>query len=66
MIHIVNRLGLRTASLIIVLLTVTAWITVVQRFMFVHAATKAPAIDASRGESVPVAAPQALPRRVPS
>jgi CDP-diacylglycerol--glycerol-3-phosphate 3-phosphatidyltransferase len=51
---------------IIVLLTVTAWITVVQRFMFVHAATKAPALDASRGEPTPVAAPQALPRRVPS
>lgn len=59
-------LGGWVLAAIIVLLTVTAWITVVQRFMFVHAATKVPAIDASRGESVPVAAPQALPRRVPS
>jgi CDP-diacylglycerol--glycerol-3-phosphate 3-phosphatidyltransferase len=59
-------LGGWVLAAIIVLLTVTAWITVVQRFMFVHAATKVPAIDASRGESVPVAAPQALQRRVPS
>ena len=59
-------LGGWVLAAIIVLLTVTAWITVVQRFMFVHAATKVPAIDASRGEPVPVAAPQALQRRVPS
>jgi CDP-diacylglycerol--glycerol-3-phosphate 3-phosphatidyltransferase len=53
---------------IIVLLTVTAWITVVQRFMFVHAMTRATGAEAPRGEPVPVATPQPqpMPRRVPS
>lgn len=55
---------------IIVLLTVTAWITVVQRFMFVHSATKnvgagSPS-ESPRSEPIQVAAPQAMPRRVTS
>jgi CDP-diacylglycerol--glycerol-3-phosphate 3-phosphatidyltransferase len=61
-------LGGWVLAAIIVLLTVTAWITVVQRFMFVHAMTRATGAEPLRSEpvSAPVAAPQALPRRVPS
>jgi CDP-diacylglycerol---glycerol-3-phosphate 3-phosphatidyltransferase len=56
---------------IILLLTVTAWITVVQRFMFVYAATRPPMSSPPRSEPEPVPGPpvpppQALPRRVPS
>lgn len=57
---------------IIVLLTVTAWITVVQRFIAVHAATRpttSPSTaDMPRPETVPpsAATPPALPRHVTS
>jgi CDP-diacylglycerol--glycerol-3-phosphate 3-phosphatidyltransferase len=59
-------LGGWVLAAIIVLLTVTAWITVVQRFMFVHSATKTPAGDPLRVEPTPVVAAQPLSRRVPS
>ena len=64
-------LGGWVLAAIIVLLTVTAWITVVQRFIAVHAATRpvAPvaAADATRGEASPSAAtPPALSRHVTS
>jgi CDP-diacylglycerol--glycerol-3-phosphate 3-phosphatidyltransferase len=59
-------LGGWVLAAIIVLLTVTAWITVVQRFMFVHSATKTPAADPLRVEPTPVVAAQPLSRRVPS
>ena len=57
---------------IIVLLTVTAWITVVQRFIAVHAATRpttSPStVETPRPETVPpsAATPPALPRHVTS
>ena len=59
-------LGGWVLAAIIVLLTVTAWITVVQRFLFVHAATRMTA-EPVRGDKpappVSAPAPQALPRR---
>ena len=59
-------LGGWVLAAIIVLLTVTAWITVVQRFMFVHTATKSVGTESPRAEPIQVPAPQAIPRRVPS
>ena len=59
-------LGGWVLAAIIVLLTVTAWITVVQRFMFVHGATKVPVLGSTHGEVVPAAAAQPLPHRVTS
>jgi phosphatidylglycerophosphate synthase len=65
-------LGGWVLAAIIVLLTVTAWITVVQRFIVVHAATRAadlsPAAQSSRSESVApgAASPPALSRQVTS
>ncbi len=64
-------LGGWVLAAIIVLLTVTAWITVVQRFIAVHAATRpvppVAAADATRGEGSPSAATApALSRHVAS
>ena len=65
-------LGGWVLAAIIVLLTVTAWITVVQRFIVVHAATRPTApstAETPRGETVPPSAatppnPPALSRQV--
>lgn len=65
-------LGGWVLAAIIVLLTVTAWITVVQRFIVVHAATRVPGLpptaSSSRGEAVApgAAPPPALSRQVTS
>jgi CDP-diacylglycerol---glycerol-3-phosphate 3-phosphatidyltransferase len=68
-------LGGWVLAAIIVLLTVTAWVTVVQRFIVVHAATTRPTgtpptitADTPRVESVapPAATPPALSRHVTS